>query len=151
MLVAGDAHEARRLPRMTAYLLDVHHAIALWRNHPALVARASAATASGEAVLHLCLPVIGQMWNRIFNTPNPAENEKTLRDFIARFPLVDFDAAAAVEFGVVKTAMQKIRRPLPDVEAQVAAIARTRDIVVLSAEQHFSALPRLRVENWLGT
>src|SRR3569623_1972402 len=96
------------------------------------------------------MPVIGQMWYRIYNTPSPVENEKTLQEFIARFPLVEYDGAAAVEFGQIKTIMQKIRRTLPDVEAQVAAIARTRDMVVLSAEQHFSALPRLRAENWLG-
>ena len=136
---------------MIAYLLDTHHAIALWRNHPALVARVAAATSTGEAVLHLCLPVIGEMWYRIYNTPSPAESEKTLLEFLNRFPLVEYDAAAAVEFGLVKTAMQKIRRPLADVEAQLAAIARVRDMIVLSAEQHFSALPRLRAENWLAT
>lgn len=134
---------------MSNYLLSTHHAVALWRNHPALVARVAAAVAA-DAVVHLCLPVVGDMWYRIYNTPQPAENEKTLHTFLGRFPVVDYDAAAAIEFGLIKTAMQKIRRPISDVDAQVSAIARVREMTVLSADQHFSAIPRLKVENWLA-
>ena len=133
---------------ITNYLLDIHHAVALWRRHPALVARV--ASAGPESVLHLCRPVVGEMWYRIFSTPQPAESEKTLSPFLARFPVVELDAAAAIEFGMVKVSMQKIRRPIADVDAQVAAIARAQEMTVLTAEQHFSAIPRLRVENWLG-
>ena len=134
---------------MANYLLTTHHAVALWRHHPALVARVAAAEAGG-AVVHLCLPVVGDMWYRIYNTPTPAENEKSLHTFLTRFPLVEYDPPAAIEFGLIKTAMQKIRRPISDVDAQVSAIARVREMTVLSADQHFSAIPRLRVENWLA-
>lgn len=129
------------------YLLDTHHAIALWRAHPALLATVAA---HPDASLHLCRPVIGEMWYRIYNTPNPAENEKTLLEFLRRYPVLDFDEAATVEFGLIKTAMQRIRRPIPDVDAQLAAIARTREWTILSAEQHFSAIPRVMVANWLA-
>lgn len=133
---------------MPNYLLDTHHAVALWRNHPALRARIAAAGAG--AVMHLCWPVVGEVWYRILNTPAPAESERSLAPFLAGFPVVEYDAAAAKEFGMIKTSMQKIRRPISDVDAQVAAIARAREMTVLSAEQLFSALPRLSVENWLG-
>ena len=133
---------------MPNYLLDTHHAVALWRNHPALKARIAAA--GPEAVLHLCLPVIGEVWYRILNMPDPTESERLLGEFLAKWPVVEHDLAAAKEFGVVKSAMQKIRRPISDVETQVAAIARSRGMTVLSAEQLFSAIPRLSVENWLA-
>jgi tRNA(fMet)-specific endonuclease VapC len=130
------------------YLLDTHHAVALWRGNSALQRRV--ALAGEGAVLHLCVPVVGEMWYRIFNTPQAAENEKSLSPFLTRFPIVDLDAAAAIEFGMVKTSMQRIRRPISDVDAQTAAIARAREMTVLSAEQHFAAIPRLRSENWMG-
>lgn len=133
---------------MPNYLLDTHHAVALWRNHPALKARIAAA--GPGAVIHLCLPVIGEVWYRIMNMPDPTETERLLALLLPTLPVVEYDAAAAKEFGAIKTAMQKIRRPISDVAAQVAAIARVREMTVLSAEQLFSAIPRLSVENWLG-
>jgi tRNA(fMet)-specific endonuclease VapC len=133
---------------MPNYLLDTHHAVALWRNHPALKARIAAA--GPGAVMHLCLPVIGEVWYRIMNMPDPTESERLLALFLAPLPVVEYDAVAAKDFGAIKTAMQKIRRPVTDVAAQVAAIARVREMTVLSAEQLFSAIPRLSVENWLG-
>src|SRR6187401_719749 len=102
---------------MTPYLLDTTHAIALWRHHPALVAKVAAAPP--DAVLHLCVPCIGELWYRIFNTPSPSESEKTFHGFLTKFQIVEYDAEAAVEFGLVKIALQKIRRPIADVDAQI--------------------------------
>ena len=131
---------------MSNYLVTTHHAVALWRNHPSLVARVAAAQ---DAALYLCQPVIGEMWYRIYNMPDREVSEKMLEEFITRFPMAEYDGAAAKEFGLIKNAMTKIRRPISDVDAQVASIARTREMTVLSADQHFSAIPRLKVENWL--
>jgi tRNA(fMet)-specific endonuclease VapC len=132
---------------MTHCLLYTHHAIALWRQHQALLATVAARQ---DVQLQLCLPVVGEMWYRIYNTPHPAESQRTLHEFLERFTVLEYDTAAAIEFGLIKTAMQRIRRPISDVDTQLAAIARSRDLTVLSAEQHFCAIPRLKVENWLA-
>ncbi len=131
---------------MTNYLLDTHHATALWRGHPALVTRVNGAT---DALVHVCLPSIGELWYRVFDSARPAENEKSLREFLARFPILDFDAPAAIEFGQIKVALHKISRPIPGVDSQIAAIARAHNMTVLTADQHFSVITGLRVENWL--
>jgi tRNA(fMet)-specific endonuclease VapC len=131
---------------MTNYLLDTHHATALWRGHPALVTRVNGAT---DARVHVCLPSIGELWYRVFDSARPAENEKTLREFLSRVPIVEFDALAAIELGRIKVTLHKISRPIPEVDAQIAAIARARDMTVLTADQHFSVVPSLKVENWL--
>jgi predicted nucleic acid-binding protein len=77
------------------------------------------------------------------------ENERSLNEFLTRFPILEYDAAAAVEFGLIKFALWRIRRPISDVDVQIAAIGRTRGMTVLTAEQHFMTVPKLRVENWL--
>jgi tRNA(fMet)-specific endonuclease VapC len=131
---------------MVNYLLDTHHAAALWRKQSGLSAKIAAV---GESAIHLCHPGIGDLWYRIYNGPNPSENERSLNEFLTRFVVLDFDAAAAVEFGLIKFALWRIRRPISDVDVQIAAIGRTRGMTVLTAEQHFSTVPKLRVENWL--
>jgi tRNA(fMet)-specific endonuclease VapC len=131
---------------MVNYLLDTHHAAALWRRQSGLVARINAV---GDAAIHMCNPAIGDLWYRIYNGPNPSENERSLHEFLARFQVLDYDSAAAVEFGLIKFALWRIRRPISDVDVQIAAIGRTRGMTVLTAEQHFQTVPKLRVENWL--
>jgi tRNA(fMet)-specific endonuclease VapC len=131
---------------MSNYLLDTHHAAALWRKQPGLSAKVAAV---GVGAVHLCHPGIGDLWYRIYNGPNPSENERSLNEFLTRFPILEYDAAAAVEFGLIKFALWRIRRPISDVDVQIAAIGRTRGMTVLTAEQHFMTVPKLRVENWL--
>ena len=132
---------------MNNYLLDTHHATALWRGHPALVAKVAGAT---DAKVHVCMPTVGELWYRVFDSARPSENETMLRAFLERYPPLDFDAAAVREFGQIKVALHKISRPIPEVDAQIAAIARAKDMIVLTADQHFSVVSGLKVENWLA-
>jgi tRNA(fMet)-specific endonuclease VapC len=133
---------------MTNFILDRHHATALWRGHPALVAKVAGAT---DAKVHLCMPTVGELWYRVFDSARTPENETTLREFLERIPILEFDATAAKEFGHIKVALHKISRPIPEVDAQIAAIARARDMTVLTADQHFSVVSGLKVENWLAS
>ena len=133
---------------MNNYLLDTHHASALWRGHPALVAKVAG---TPDAKVHIAMPTVGELWFRVFDSARASEIEVTLRAFLDRFPPLELDAAAVREFGQIKVASLKIRRPIPDGDAQLAAIARTRGMTVLTADQHFSAVSGLKVENWLAT
>jgi predicted nucleic acid-binding protein len=52
---------------------------------------------------------------------------------------------------LIKVALHKISRPIPEVDAQIAAIARAKEMIVLTADQHFSVVSGLKVENWLAS
>ncbi|HEY7120326.1 MAG TPA: type II toxin-antitoxin system VapC family toxin [Tepidisphaeraceae bacterium] len=131
---------------MPDYLLDTQHAAALWRNHHAVVARALAASG---ATIHLCVPAAAELWYRVYDSAKSAENERTLREFLARFTLIEFDAAAANEFGRIKMELRKIGRPISDTDAQIASIGKTRGLTVLTAEHHFACVSGLKRENWM--
>jgi len=141
---AGTLH-SQAVP-VTQYLFDTHHATALWRRHQALVNRVQM---TPEAEFFLCVPCVGELWYRVHDSSRALEGGKSLGEFITRFPVLEFDLAAAVEFGRIKTALRRIGRPISEVDAQIASIARSRDMVVLTAEQHFSVVTGLRVERWL--
>jgi predicted nucleic acid-binding protein len=40
-------------------------------------------------------------------------------------------------------------RPIPPIDAQIAAVARLRNLTVLTADHHFQYVDRLTIENWL--
>ena len=131
---------------MTQYLLDTNHASkAIVANSP--LRQRMATTASG--LFFLCMPVIAELWFMVENSARATDNERNLREFVSVFQVLPFDGDAAREYGRVRTELRRAGRPITQLDAQIAAIARLTDSVVLTADQHFSFVTRLRVENWL--
>lgn len=131
---------------MTSYLFDTNHASALLRGDAKLLSRVAAAAA---ADFSLCQPSVGELWYMVHSSARVAENERRLNAFLSRFPILEFDAAAGIEFGRIKAGLRRIGRPIPDVDSQIAAIAMTNGVILLSADAHFSVVTGLGVENWL--
>jgi tRNA(fMet)-specific endonuclease VapC len=132
---------------MTHYLLDTNHSSLLFREDPALSARFAAAPPA--ALYSLCDPSVGELWYMVYNSDRATQNVPALRDFLENFTQLPFTPEAAEDFGRIKTALRKRGRLIPDVDIQIAAIARTQDLTVLTADAHFRQVPGLRCENWL--
>ena len=128
------------------YLLDTNHASGLFRKLPKLQARVGSAT--GDAFL-LCQPSIGELWFMVFNSSRIQENERDLLRFLGTFDHHEYDAGAAIEFGRIKCELRRIGRPIPDVDVQIAAVARAHGLTLLTADSHFAFVERLKIENWL--
>lgn len=64
-------------------------------------------------------------------------------------PLLNFDLAAAEEYGRIRAELKAKGRPIPGTDAQIAAVARLHDLTVLSADRHFQYVDNLLVESWL--
>jgi predicted nucleic acid-binding protein len=63
-------------------------------------------------------------------------------------PVHEYRAAAAEEFGRVRVDLRRAGRPIPQIDAQIAAIARLDRLTVLTTDSHFTAVPQLHTENW---
>lgn len=131
---------------MTAYLLDTNHVSAVLKRHAGMMAKLAA---SGDAEFGVAMPSIGELWFMVFNSERLRENTVDLRRVIADFVVWEYDDTAAMEFGRIKAELRRLGRPIPDVDVQIAAVARVQDMTLLSADGHFSVVPGLRVENWL--
>ncbi len=128
------------------YLLDTNHASGLFRKLPKLQARVGTAT---EDTLLLCQPSIGELWFMVFNSSRVADNERDLLRFLETFDKYQYDAVAAIEFGRIKSELRRMGRPIPDVDVQIAALARAHDLTLLTADTHFAFVEGLKIENWL--
>jgi len=76
-------------------------------------------------------------------------NEIKLETFLRDFDVLSFDDNAAIEFGRIKADLRKLGRPIPDMDAQIAAIARSRGVSLLTADKHFNAIAGITIHNWL--
>jgi tRNA(fMet)-specific endonuclease VapC len=97
----------------------------------------------------LCLPSVGELWYMVLNSTRVEENEQDLQAFLAAFPLLSFDDHAAREYGQIRVQLRRLGRPIPEVDVQIAAIARSGGFIVLMADAHFSYVPGVQTENWL--
>ena len=133
---------------MTAYLLDTNHVSALLDGAPAMQKRLEITTPDNQ--FGITTPILGELYFRAYASQRRQENLKQLADFVARVLVWEYDHAAAREFGRVQAEQKRKGRPIPSIDAQIAAVARVRHVTILTADRHFSFVDGLRVENWLA-
>ena len=131
---------------MTAeYLLDTNHFSALWRDQRPTVERLAAAP---SAHLSISRPSVGELWFMVFHSARVSLNRRRLKVLLEKFTILEFDASAAIEFGRIKSELIGRGTVLPDVDVQIAAVARSRGLVLLTADAHFSHVDGLVTEDW---
>ena len=83
------------------------------------------------------------------NSQRIAENLTEIELFLAQIEIVmDFDAAAAADFGRIKALLRKT--PIGPLDTLIAAHARSRDLIVVTGNlAEFGRVPGLVVEDWL--
>jgi tRNA(fMet)-specific endonuclease VapC len=84
------------------------------------------------------------------NSQRVAHNLQEIEQFVARLQAVlDFDTAAAADFGRIRTALRQ--QPIGPLDTLIAAHARSRDLVVVTDNvAEFGRVPGLQVESWPG-
>ena len=75
---------------------------------------------------------------------------KNLNDFLTLVAIVEFDRAAALEFGLIQSELRNKGQPTGEIDALIAAVAHSRlDILVTDNTRHFKNIEGLKLENWL--
>jgi tRNA(fMet)-specific endonuclease VapC len=83
------------------------------------------------------------------STASAFERIARLDEVLADLVRWEYDSRAAREFGIIKSELRRIGRPIPDVDAQIAAIARLDALTLLTSDRHFSWVSGLAIEDWL--
>ena len=68
----------------------------------------------------------------------------------ASFPILPYDEVAAAWHGKERARLEDLGRTVPYVDGQIAAVARTQDLVLVTSNtKHFAAFEGLTVINWM--
>lgn len=94
--------------------------------------------------------MLGELYYAIYASQRREENLERLGDLLEALILWPFDQLAAEEFGRIQAEQKAKGRPIPPLDAQIAAVARVHDLVLLTADHHFELVDGLVVENWLA-
>lgn len=73
-----------------------------------------------------------------------------LQDVVrASFPILSYDEAAARWHGEERARLEALGRPVPYVDAQIAAVAHAHQLVLVTTNtRHFTPFSDLKIENW---
>ena len=133
---------------MTKYLLDTNHFSAYLDGHALLVPRVNSVLRCGDRV-GICLPVLFEYRAGIRLGRYYQRNLDRLRQSLSVFRLWPMDADTAAEYEELFAICRKQGRVLSQFDLVIAAIARQHQLVVLTADQDFTAISDLPKENWL--
>ncbi len=133
---------------MSTYLLDTNHVSKLLDGHPTLRGRLLDAEQAGHD-LSISTTVLAELYFAAYCSERQARNLQRVEQLVAQVRLWVFDNDAAEEFGRIRAELRRKGRPIPPMDAQIAAVARLHGLTVLTADQHFSFVDGLAVENWL--
>jgi tRNA(fMet)-specific endonuclease VapC len=132
---------------MMNYLLDTNHASWLMAQRNTIVARMSQAQADG-ARFGVSVTVLGELYYAVYASQRRAENLRRLQALAGALLLWPFDALTAEEFGRIQAEQKAKGRPIPPLDAQIAAVARVNNLTLLTDDRHFTFVDGIAIENW---
>jgi tRNA(fMet)-specific endonuclease VapC len=129
------------------YLLDTNHASWLMAQREPIVARMRQAQAAGDR-FGIPVTVLGELYYAVYASQHRAENLRRLQSLAGALLLWPFDALTAQEFGRIQAEQKAKGRPIPPLDAQIAAVARVNDLVILTDDRHLTFVDGIAIENW---
>ena len=130
------------------YLLDTNTCIFLMKNNQAVVERYKRGRTSGIAISSI---TAAELYYGVYNSAQPEKNGANLANFLIGLDVLDFDGAAAMEYGRVRAALRKQGTPIGSMDMLIAAHAKAAGLtLVTNNTREFERVEGLPLEDWLG-
>jgi tRNA(fMet)-specific endonuclease VapC len=132
--------------------LDTNAVIAVLNERTSSVlTRIEEAITSG-ATLAISSIVLFELRYGAAKSARPERNAQRIADFLAGpIEVLAFESADAEEAGDIRAALERAGTPIGPYDVLVAAQARRRDALLVTAnEREFARVPRLKFEDWLA-
>jgi tRNA(fMet)-specific endonuclease VapC len=125
------------------YLLNTNIAIALFANDEAVVEQVKAAT-------EVSIPrvVIGELYYGARSSGRIEANIERVDEFATESVVLSSDVRTAGRYREIKDELKKKRRPIPEHDIWVAAVALQYALTLASRDEHFQHVQELRTEAW---
>ena len=131
------------------YLLDTNICIYIIRQKPASVLARFNEHAVGE--IGVSTITVAEMSYGVQKSSRVEQNEQALLQFLAPLVIAEFDFAAALAYGQIRTDLASRGTPIASLDTLIAAHGLALGAtVVTNNSREFARVPGLRVENWAG-
>ena len=131
---------------MIKYMLDTNIVIYTMKNKPAHM-KELFVQRQGQ----MCVSTVTSM--ELFYgaeySQNPKQNLAAVEGFLARLDVLEYDTAAAVNTGQLRSEMRKAGTPIGPYDGLIAGHARSMGLILVTNNvKEFERVTGLRIENW---
>ncbi len=129
------------------YLLDTN-IISYWmRGDPQLINKIKSYSPSD---LSLSTITLAEIYYGIEKSPLKKKERRLKIEYIkSELDIYPFNEQAAVKYGTIRAALEKIGKPISERDTQIAAIALANKLsIVTHNTKEFGRIPKLKVEDW---
>lgn len=131
------------------YLLDTNIWIYIIKKRPAEVI---------DKIKNLTLGSIGissitlaELQYGIVKSADPDKNRKALEKFIIPLEILDFGYNETIEYGKIRSELEKQGTPIGPMDMLIASHAKSYDLtLVTNNEKEFKRIDGLKLENWVN-
>jgi len=134
---------------MTEYLLDTDHVIALICADPLFLARLEGVKGK-DVRFGVSVNILGELYLLARLSTQMDLNTAALTELLTDLYIWPYDRGMAETFGEIEAQQLSMNQPIPTLDAEIAAIARQRQAILLSADPHFKLVRDIKLENWLA-
>ena len=129
------------------YLLDTDICIYIINRKPPAVLKRVQSKQPGQIAISTI--TLAELEYGVFRSRYPDRNRIALLEFLLPFALLDFDQAAAVEYGRIRLLLESKGQPIGPMDLLLAAQAKAHDLIlVTNNEKEFARIEGPRLENW---
>lgn len=126
------------------YLLDTNICIAILKENAQVIASFS----DFIDECYISTIIAAELYKGAYCSQRKEQNLISLNIFLDNIPVIEFDLLAAEEFGKIQSELRQIGKPTGEVDAFIAAVARSRnDKLVTNNLKHFVNISRLELED----
>jgi tRNA(fMet)-specific endonuclease VapC len=130
------------------YLLDTNSCISIINKKPPSVLKRIRTRQPEEVAISTI--TIAELEYGVARSRFPERNRAALMEFLLPFTILEFDYTAATSFGIIRSHLDKMGKPIGFLDMLLAAQARSRNLtMVTNNEREFKRVEGLKTENWV--
>jgi len=130
------------------FLLDTNICIYLIKQKPLHVYEKFITLSIGSVGLSTI--TVSELTYGVTKSSNPEKNRDALEQFLLPIESLDFDMNAAIEYGKIRTYLEKKGTPIGPLDTLIAAHAKSLNVILVTNNtREFSRVPHLSIQNWV--
>ena len=101
-----------------------------------------------SASVNIPVIVIGELYYGAQYSANVKKNTDSIDKVAASYNILQVDEYTAVQYGIIKAALRRKGKPIPENDIWIAAMAQQHKLTLITRDGHFSEIETLKKKAW---
>ena len=98
--------------------------------------------------VYIPIQVLGELYFGAQYSTQLELNLRNIQKLADNYTVLNTDRETASIYGIIKAALKKKGRPIPENDIWIATIAQQYQLILITRDKHFNEINSLEIENW---